>query len=116
MAVERREKDGGGGGRGGKDRNLNLVDVYDIAADIGKVRDHDHRVGDDEEIPSLVDVYDIAVDIGKVSGEQKGPQTIFFSSSGIQNLSNSNNLWMFGMDNGDAMLIIGWNPIWISER
>ena len=38
MAVERREKDGGGG-RGGKDRNLNLVDVYDIAADIGKVRD-----------------------------------------------------------------------------
>ena len=39
MAVERREKDGGGGGRGGKDRNLNLVDVYDIAADIGKVRD-----------------------------------------------------------------------------
>jgi len=34
--VERREKDGGGGGRGGKDRNLNLVDVYDIAADIGK--------------------------------------------------------------------------------
>ena len=70
-------------------------------------------VGDDEEIPSLVDVYDIAVDIGKVSGEQKGPQTIFFSSSGIQNLSFSNNLWMFGMDNdansniGDAMLIIG---------
>ena len=39
MAVERREKDGGGGGRGGKDRNLTLVDVYDIAADIGKVRD-----------------------------------------------------------------------------
>ena len=39
MAVERREKDVGGGGRGGKDRNLNLVDVYDIAADIGKVRD-----------------------------------------------------------------------------
>ena len=37
MAVERREKDGGGGGRGGKDRNLTLVDVYDIAADIGKV-------------------------------------------------------------------------------
>jgi len=36
MAVERREKDGGGGGRGGKDRNLTLVDVYDIAADIGK--------------------------------------------------------------------------------
>jgi len=35
MAVERREKDGGGG-RGGKDRNLTLVDVYDIAADIGK--------------------------------------------------------------------------------
>ena len=87
MAVERREKDGGGGGRGGKDRNLTLVDVYDIAADIGKVRDHDHGVGDDEEIPSLVDVYDIAFDIGKVSGEQKGPQTIFFSSSGIQNLS-----------------------------
>ena len=114
MAVERREKDGGGGGRGGKDRNLNLVDVYDIAADIGKVRHHDHgHDGDDEEIPSLVDVYDIAVDIGKVSGEQKGPQTIFFSSSGIQNLSFSNNLWMFGMDNdansniGDAMLIIG---------
>ena len=81
MAVERREKDGGGGGRGGKDRNLNLVDVYDIAADIGKVRhhDHDHRVGEDEEIPSLVDVYDIAVDIGKESGEQKGPQTISFS-------------------------------------
>ena len=91
MAVERREKEGGGGGRGGKDRNLTLVDVYDIAADIGKVRDqdHDHRVGDDEEIPSLVDVYDIAVDIGKVSGEQKGPQTIFFSSIGIQNLSFS---------------------------
>ena len=84
MAVERREKDGGGGGRGGKDRNLTLVDVYDIAADIGKVRDHDHD--EDEEIPSLVNVYDIAVDIGKVSGEQKGPQTIFFSSSGIQNL------------------------------
>ena len=110
MAVERREKDGGGG-RGGKDRNLNLVDVYDIAADIGKVRDHDH--GMDEEILSLVDVYDIAVDIGKVSGEQKGPQTIFFSSSGIQNLSYSNNLWMFDMDNdahsniGDAMLILG---------
>ena len=100
MAVERREKDGGGGGRGGKDRNLNLVDVYDIAADIGKVRDHGvDGVGEDEEIPSLVDVYDIAVDIGKVSGEQKGPQTIFFSSSGIQNLSFSNNLWMFGMDN-----------------
>ena len=99
MAVERREKDGGGGGRGGKDRNLTLVDVYDIAADIGKVRDQEHGVGDDEEIPSLVDVYDIAVDIGKVSGEQKGPQTIFFSSSGIQNLSFSNNLWMFGMDN-----------------
>ena len=39
MAVERREKDGGGGGRGGKDRNLTLVDVYDIAADIGKVSD-----------------------------------------------------------------------------
>ena len=88
MAVERREKDGGGG-RGGKDRNLTLVDVYDIAADIGKVRDHDHGVGDDEEIPSLVDVYDIAVDIGKVSGEQKGAQTIFFSSIGIQNLSFS---------------------------
>ena len=107
--MERREKDVGGGGRGGKDRNLNLVDVYDIAADIGKVRDHGHGdgVGEDEEILSLVDVYDIAVDIGKVSGEQKGPQTIFFSSSGIQNLSNSNNLWMFGMDNGDAMLIIG---------
>ena len=87
MAVERREKDGGGGGRGGKDRNLNLVDVYDIAADIGKVRDHGDD--DDEEIPSLVDVYDIAVDIGKVSGEQKGPQTIFFSSIGIQNLSFS---------------------------
>ena len=58
----------------------------------------DHGVGEDEEIPSLVDVYDIAVDIGKVSGEQKGPQTIFFSSSGIQNLSFSNNLWMFDMD------------------
>ena len=82
MAVERREKDGGGG-RGGKDRNLNLVDVYDIAADIGKVRDHDHGVhGEDEEIPSLVDVYDIAVDIGKASGEQKGPQTIFFPRVG----------------------------------
>ena len=39
MAVERRDKDGGGGGRGGKDRNLSLVDVYDIAADIGKVSD-----------------------------------------------------------------------------
>ena len=99
MAVERREKDGGGGGRGGKDRNLSLVDVYDIAADIGKVRDHGHGVDEDEEIPSLVDVYDIAVDIGKVSGEQKGAQTIFFSSIGIQNLSFSNNLWMFGMDN-----------------
>ena len=38
MAVERREKDGsGGGGGGGKERNLSLVDVYDIAADIGKV-------------------------------------------------------------------------------
>ena len=97
MAVERRDKDGGGGGRVGKDRNLTLVDVYDIAADIGKVRDHDHGVGEDEEIPSLVDVYDIAVDIGKVSGEQKGPQTIFFSSSGIQNLSFSNNFWMFDM-------------------
>ena len=96
MAVERREKDGGGGGRGGKDRNLNLVDVYDIAADIGKVRDHGHGDGEDEdeEILSLVDVYDIAVDIGKVSGEQKGPQTIFFSSSGIQNLR----FW-FSMDN-----------------
>ena len=112
MAVERREKDGGGGGRGGKDRNLTLVDVYDIAADIGKVCDHGDD--DDEEIPSLVDVYDIAVDIGKVSGEQKGPQTIFFSSSGIQNLSFfSNNLWKFEMDNDansnidDAMLIIG---------
>jgi len=35
--VERREKDGsGGGGGGGKERNLSLVDVYDIAADIGK--------------------------------------------------------------------------------
>ena len=33
MAVERREKEGGGGGK-----NLSLVDVYDIAADIGKVR------------------------------------------------------------------------------
>ena len=104
MAVERREKDGGGGGRGGKDRNLSLVDVYDIAADIGKVCDHGHGVGDhghdgdDEEIPSLVDVYDIAVDIGKVSGEQKGPQTIYFSSSGIQNLSFPNNLWMLGMN------------------
>ena len=107
MAVERREKDGGGG-RGGKDRNLTLVDVYDIAADIGKVCDNGHRVGDhgdhghrvdeDEEIPSLVDVYDIAVDIGKVSGEQKGPQTIYFSSSGIQNLSFPNNLWMLGMN------------------
>ena len=115
MAVERRDKDGGGGGRGGKDRNLSLVDVYDIAADIGKVRDHGHDgVGeDDDDIPSLVDVYDIAVDIGKVSGEQKGPQTIFFSSSGIQNLSFSNNLWMFRMNNGansninDAMLTIG---------
>ena len=84
--------------RGGKDRNLNLVDVYDIAADIGKVRDNGvDGVGVDEENPSLVDVYDIAVDIGKVSGEQKGPQTIFFSSSGIQNLSFSNNLWMFDM-------------------
>ena len=50
MAVERREKDVSGGG-GGKERNLSLVDVYDIA-----------------------------VDIGKVSGEQKGPQTISFSS------------------------------------
>ena len=37
MAVERREKDVSGGG-GGKERNLSLVDVYDIAADIGKVR------------------------------------------------------------------------------
>ena len=36
MAVERREKDVSGGG-GGKERNLSLVDVYDIAADIGKV-------------------------------------------------------------------------------
>ena len=35
MAVERREKEGGGGGGG---KNLSLVDVYDIAADIGKVR------------------------------------------------------------------------------
>ena len=34
MAVERREKDVSGGG---KERNLSLVDVYDIAADIGKV-------------------------------------------------------------------------------
>ena len=33
MAVERREKEGGGGGG----KNLSLVDVYDIAADIGKV-------------------------------------------------------------------------------
>jgi len=33
MAVERREKEGGGGGGG---KNLSLVDVYDIAADIGK--------------------------------------------------------------------------------
>ena len=65
----------------------------------GAWSDHGDGVGDDEEIPSLVDVYDIAVDIGKVSGEQKGPQTIFFSSSGIQNLSFSNNLWIFDMDN-----------------
>ena len=51
------------------------------------ITDHGHDgVGEDEETLSLVDVYDIAVDIGKVSGEQKGPQTIFFSSSGIQNL------------------------------
>ena len=35
MAVERREKDVSGGGGG---KNLSLVDVYDIAADIGKVR------------------------------------------------------------------------------
>ena len=34
MAVERREKDVSGGGGG---KNLSLVDVYDIAADIGKV-------------------------------------------------------------------------------
>ena len=33
MAVERREKEGGVGGG----KNLSLVDVYDIAADIGKV-------------------------------------------------------------------------------
>ena len=37
MAVERREKEGGSGGGGSKERNLSLVDVYDIAADIGKV-------------------------------------------------------------------------------
>ena len=67
--MERREKEGGSGGGGSKERNLSLVDVYDIA-----------------------------VDIGKVSGEQKGPQTIFFSSSGIQNLSFSNKIWMFDMD------------------
>ena len=80
------------------------------------MRDHENGVdgvGEDEEILSLVDVYDIAVDIGKVSGEQKGPQTIFFFSSWIQNLSFTNNLCMFGMDNDvnsnidDAMLIIG---------
>jgi len=34
--VERREKEGGSGGGGSKERNLSLVDVYDIAADIGK--------------------------------------------------------------------------------
>ena len=34
-SVERPRRGGGGDSR---DKNLNLVDVYDIAADIGKVR------------------------------------------------------------------------------
>ena len=43
--MERREKDGsgGGGGGGGKERNLSLVDVYDIAADIGKVSGREEK-------------------------------------------------------------------------